>query len=313
MMPQAGDLTGHLVPAAAVALALVHLQRNEPAAWQRKLKEANTALQAHPDRLICALACLMAARGAHAQGRGSAAADLLQRARHGWSPPPWLDHLLNITESHAHTAAGDIQAALDAAGRASISSALDVCVARARAWLAAGNIQAARQALADAADDPSDSGIRLEAHLAEALISYRSGNSAQGRRSLERAVRLGEPEGCRLPFSRDSAWIQPALRHDPDLAQTCRWLLPTGQLPRRSASASPAATVRPAPLITQDLTDREREVLQHVSSMLTTAEIASELCISVNTAKTHLRSIYQKLGAAGRGEAVCRARRLRMI
>ena len=71
--------------------------------------------------------------------------------------------------------------------------------------------------------------------------------------------------------------------------------------------------MRPAPVITQDLTDREREVLQHVSSMLTTAEIASELCISVNTAKTHLRSIYQKLGAAGRGEAVRRARRLHII
>jgi LuxR family transcriptional regulator, maltose regulon positive regulatory protein len=312
-MPQADHPAGYLVPAAAAALALVHLQRNEPAAWQRKLKEADTALQAHPDRLICALACLVAARGAHAQGRGPAAADLLQRARHGWSPPPWLDHLFNIVESHAHATAGDIQAALDAAGRASISSALDVSVARARAWLTAGNIQAARRALADAADDPSDSGIRLEAHLAEALISYRSGNSAQGRLSLERAVRLGEPEGCRLPFSRDSTWIQPALRHDPDLAQTCRWLLPPGQLPHCSTSASPAATMRPAPVIIQDLTDREREVLQHVSSMLTTAEIASELCISVNTAKTHLRSIYQKLGAAGRGEAVRRARRLRII
>jgi LuxR family transcriptional regulator, maltose regulon positive regulatory protein len=312
-MPQADDPTGHLVPAAAVALALVHLQRNEPTAWQRKLKEADTALQGHPDRMICALACLVAARGALARGHGSAAADLLQRARHGWSPPPWFDHLLNITESHVHAAAGDIQAALDAAGRASVSSALDICVARARAWLAAGNTQAARQALADAADDPSDSGIRLEAHLAEALIGYRSGNSAQARRSLERAARLGEPEGCRLPFSRDSAWIQPALRHDPDLARTCRWLLPPGQLPRRSTSASPAATMRPVPVIIQDLTDREREVLQYVSSMFTTPEIASELCISVNTAKTHLKSIYRKLGAAGRGEAVRRARRLQII
>jgi LuxR family maltose regulon positive regulatory protein len=35
--------------------------------------------------------------------------------------------------------------------------------------------------------------------------------------------------------------------------------------------------------------------------------------ISVNTVKTHLRSIYRKLSARHRGEAVRRARQLEMI
>jgi LuxR family maltose regulon positive regulatory protein len=47
--------------------------------------------------------------------------------------------------------------------------------------------------------------------------------------------------------------------------------------------------------------------------MLSTAEIATEMYISVNTVKTHFRSIYRKLSATHRSEAVRRARRLQLI
>ena len=50
-----------------------------------------------------------------------------------------------------------------------------------------------------------------------------------------------------------------------------------------------------------------------MSGMLTTAEVASELHISANTVKSHLKSIYRKLEAPhGRG-AVRRARQLGLI
>ena len=54
-------------------------------------------------------------------------------------------------------------------------------------------------------------------------------------------------------------------------------------------------------------------MLRHLSAMLSTAEIGAEMYISVNTVKTHLRSIYRKLSAARRGEAVRRARELKLI
>ena len=54
-------------------------------------------------------------------------------------------------------------------------------------------------------------------------------------------------------------------------------------------------------------------MLRLLSAMLSTAEIGTEMYISVNTVKTHLRSIYRKLSAARRGEAVRRARELKLI
>ena len=101
------------------------------------------------------------------------------------------------------------------------------------------------------------------------------------------------------------------LRRDPELARIHQRLF----APARATSApgrgrpSEQATV----LAVEPLTEREREVLRHVSGMLNTAEIASEMYISVNTVKSHLKSIYRKLAATRRSEAVRRARQLELI
>ena len=63
----------------------------------------------------------------------------------------------------------------------------------------------------------------------------------------------------------------------------------------------------------EPLTEREREVLRRISGMLTTAEIATELYISTNTVKSHVKNVCRKLSATHRGEAVRRARQLQLI
>jgi ATP/maltotriose-dependent transcriptional regulator MalT len=52
------------------------------------------------------------------------------------------------------------------------------------------------------------------------------------------------------------------------------------------------------------LTPRERELLRELPMHQTVADIADNLNLSSNTVKTHLRSIYQKLGASDRAGAV---------
>lgn len=50
------------------------------------------------------------------------------------------------------------------------------------------------------------------------------------------------------------------------------------------------------------LTDREKEIMELVSRGLNNEEIGAELCISVNTVRTHMINIYQKYGLTGYGK-----------
>jgi len=55
------------------------------------------------------------------------------------------------------------------------------------------------------------------------------------------------------------------------------------------------------------LSDREHEVLKRVAAGLRNKEIADELGITERTVKAHLASIFNKLGATSRAEAIARA------
>ena len=72
-----------------------------------------------------------------------------------------------------------------------------------------------------------------------------------------------------------------------------------------AASTSP---VEPEPL-----TDRELQVLAMLESELSLRDIGAELFVSRNTAKTHVASVYRKLGVTTRSAAVARARQLDLI
>jgi len=68
-----------------------------------------------------------------------------------------------------------------------------------------------------------------------------------------------------------------------------------------------AALTRQEGLI-EPLTDRELTILRLLPAPSSLRELASELFVTPNTLKTHLRAIYRKLGAESREEAVIRAR-----
>ena len=301
-------------PAALIALAWVHLERNDLREARSCLKQADAGLVASPDKLIGAVAYLAAASVALAEGRAPAAAQIIARARSGWPVPVWLDQQLSLVESRACAAAGDIPTALAAAERADRRTSLEASVTLAQAWATAGDGGNARLALAPvlAAGSGAPDRVRVQGWLVDAKLSYASGNRARGRRSVASALRLAEPEQLRLPFAAEHSWIGPALQREPELAAAHRGLLVPAALHEQLPAPARAPDQAPI-LVVEPLTEREREVLRHVSGMLNTAEVASEMYISVNTVKTHLRSIYRKLAAAHRAEAVRRARQLQLI
>jgi DNA-binding NarL/FixJ family response regulator len=71
---------------------------------------------------------------------------------------------------------------------------------------------------------------------------------------------------------------------------------------------APTATPEPSPL-----TPREEEILQLIADGYSTSEVASRLFISGKTVKNHLASVYDKLDARDRTQAVLSAVRIGII
>lgn len=65
-------------------------------------------------------------------------------------------------------------------------------------------------------------------------------------------------------------------------------------------SRKPAAASKPKPDMTTPLTEREKEVLEHVATGASNREIAEALSLSEHTVKNHLKNILQKLHLANR-------------
>jgi LuxR family transcriptional regulator, maltose regulon positive regulatory protein len=89
--------------------------------------------------------------------------------------------------------------------------------------------------------------------------------------------------------------------------------------PRERAAAAAAARLADARTRTatsqfgEQLTPKEHAVLRLLPTSLTPREIADELFVSLNTVKSHTRTLYRKLGVRNRHEAIERARDLKLL
>lgn len=75
----------------------------------------------------------------------------------------------------------------------------------------------------------------------------------------------------------------------------------------------PTTTEQRKAVLVEAISEREIEVLQLLADGRTNNEIAQDLFVSVNTVKSHLKSIYGKLNVSNRREAVSRARLLHLL
>jgi LuxR family transcriptional regulator, maltose regulon positive regulatory protein len=162
-------------------------------------------------------------------------------------------------------------------------------------------------------DEPRELAVETPSAKVEHLLMRAQwhcvrGDLSAGRSAVIRAMALAEDEKIRRPFAHIPPQVRSLIRTDPAASARAAWLRPE----HNSSSRRQPATAH-ALRVDQVLSEKELEVLRHLSALLTTEEIAAAMFISVNTVKTHVRAILRKLSVSRRNEAVRRARELSIV
>jgi LuxR family maltose regulon positive regulatory protein len=293
-------------------------------AWRGRLEEAATWLQRadltiRPEAEAVAALALQYIRGqlllAQDQAAGAlatfrAAGRLAGRlaAPHPFARPvrAWLVHsMIRLGETES---AGRFLAELD--GRERASGGMRIATAALR--LAEDDPAAALAALGPVLDGSVHVGWQAwltQASLLTATAQERLGDCGAADAALQRALDGAESDGALLWF---------LLHPVPELLERHAWhrtahaalIVAIKALSAGPALDSPSAGHRsPA----EPLTESELRVLRYLPTNLTAPEIASDLYLSRNTVKTHMRNLYAKLGTHLRAEAVERAREVGLL
>lgn len=220
---------------------------------------------------------------------------------------PWARGHTALVASAAHLARGRPEEA--AALLHDVPGHQPVCaVGEARARLAAGTPRAALDVLdAVPAETRTGPAVTVRALLVRAEAAHAVGDTAAVRRLVAQALHEARRERLRRPFAEAGGWLRPVLDTAPLRGLAAGWLTP-GPAPH---TGTPGPEDRPP--VVEDLSGRERDVLRGLDRMMSTEEIAADLYVSVNTVKTHLKSVFRKLAVNRRNDAVRRARELHLL
>ena len=166
--------------------------------------------------------------------------------------------------------------------------------------------------LLHAAEEGGRIGSVIEILALQACALQAQGSTTSALAPLERALSLAASEG----------YVRVFVDEGPPMARLLTEAISRGVAPdcaRRLLAAFPSAGPRhagPSGASSEGaelLSEREREVLRHIAAGLTNREIAARLFLSVYTVKAHARSIYDKLDAHSRTQAVAKARELGVL
>jgi LuxR family maltose regulon positive regulatory protein len=150
----------------------------------------------------------------------------------------------------------------------------------------------------------------LEILVVRALALHGRGDVAGAGAALRRAAALGEPEGYVRVFLDEGAAMVALLRlalKERDAPDYLRHLLASAVSVERPHTAPTRGR------LIEPLSERELDVLRLLQSDLDGPEIARELTVSLNTLRSHTKSIYSKLGVNSRRAAIRRAAELDLL
>lgn len=140
----------------------------------------------------------------------------------------------------------------------------------------------------------------VTARVGAAELAVAAGEEARAAALLEDALTIAAPPRVWRPFTETTEETRLLVgdlveRHDV-------------QLPALAGLRAALGRTQPVRMMIGPLTPAERDLLEELPSLRTMPEIAEARHVSVNTVKTHLRSVYRKLDVRGRRAAVEAAR-----
>jgi len=310
---RAGSDGGPLPAALVVADAWTLVESDDADAARQTMLAPLAPMEADEQGLVDTLLAVLGSRVGRALKTDEASA--LPVAEDGL--PCWLRELVSQEQAAVELVAGHPRTALTVADGLPEPRSHRAAVLIARAGLAVGDPTAAT--LMDPASiERSDSvpvDVQVDAWLVKAQARLVAGDHDQAVTALRRGVRLARPESLRRPFRDAARDVRRMLRNDVSLAPAAGWLSRSPRLPAptRLLPLVPNGNGAPAPIIVDALSARETEVLRHLANLLTTEEVAATMFVSVNTVKSHIRSILRKLSVSRRNAAIRRARELQLI
>jgi LuxR family maltose regulon positive regulatory protein len=227
-----------------------------------------------------------------------------RRVRPPYTLPARVSAGLRLIQAHVLLALDDV----DGAARLGLAqTGTPQHLWRARVALAEGDHTSALDQLRAADTGASTLRQLLETAVLRARVLLDAGRE-EGPTALAAAAALAEPEGFVELFLSEGDDFISAVRRVVALEPSPYLYLLLSLYEDRRERPAPEL-----PAVVEPMSGRERIVLRYLQGRLSNVEIARELSISTNTLKTHLKSIYRKLGAASRAEAIAQARRLQLL
>ena len=177
-----------------------------------------------------------------------------------------------------------------------------------RVWsdVAVGHNDSARATLRRILDGRVDAVLPstlVDAYLQETVLAANAEDHFAARRALQTAVDIAEPLDLLRPFVNAGPVVRELL------AQRYGSLEAADTFGGRALAVG-ACDGRALQAV---LSRREFAVLELLPSLRSMDEIASDLTVSINTLKSHIRSIYSKLGVSNRRCAVLTAHEYGLI
>ena len=144
---------------------------------------------------------------------------------------------------------------------------------------------------------------RLEGMIIRSIAFHRLGMTSNSADLLRRAVNQTTNLGCFLPLAS-------APRHD---LRAMAEVVPAAERLLQDPVFASTADIYPARVALVSLTDRELSILRMLADGLQPRDIASHLYVSPSTVKTQTQSLYRKLNATSRSQALHAARELQIL